>query len=406
MTQPESRPITPLMAQGAIEAELTLLPAERLPLEECVGRTLRENVYAERDNPPFDRVCMDGIAVSSAAVHAGKRRFVVEGMQAAGSPALELDGAENAIEVMTGAVLPRGADCVIPFEEYDLAERIVSLKDRARAEPYRNVQRRGEDSKPGIPMLVPGTLLGAAELAVVASAGLASIAVSCQPTFMVVSTGDELVEPGQPIADHQVRRSNAYAIAAALRARGFEHIGHDHILDNEQMLTDRLGQHLAQKKVLILSGGVSKGRFDFVPKVLKSLGVREVFYQVAQRPGMPMWFGVGPDGQVVFGLPGNPVATLVCLVRYVVPAAFTAMGSRQSPREQIALASEVERGRPMTYFLPVSVELDEIGRPIAIPRAPNGPGDFLALTRADGFLELPPQPTGFPKGFVAPLYRW
>jgi molybdopterin molybdotransferase len=298
------------MAQSAIAAEWPLLPSERLPLEECIGRTLRENVYAERENPP------------------------------------------------------------------------------------------------GIPMLVPGTHLGAVEIAVVASAGLASVAVSRQPSFIVISTGDELVEPGQPIADHQVRRSNAYAIAAALRGRRFKQIDHDHILDDEQLLTERLAQHLAQKNVLILSGGVSKGRFDFVPKVLKSLGVREVFYQVSQRPGMPMWFGVGPAGQVVFGLPGNPVATLVCLMRHVVPAAFRAMGAKQAPQEQIALASEVDRGRRMTYFLPVSVELDDEHHPVAVPRPPNGPGDFLALTRADGFLELPPTSTGFPKGFVATLYRW
>ena len=144
---------------------------------------------------------------------------------------------------------------------------------------------------------------------------------------MVVSTGDELIEPGQPIAPHQVRRSNAYAIVASLAGHGFEEVKTDHLLDDEQMLRERLARHLAQSDVLILSGGVSKGKFDFVPKVLKELGVEEVFYQVAQRPGMPMWFGVSPRGCAVFGLPGNPIATLVCLVRYVVPALIARDGN-------------------------------------------------------------------------------
>ncbi len=408
MTKPNSPPppITPQAAQHTIESRWTPLPAEQRPLDQCTGQILRQDVYAERDNPPFDRVCMDGIAINSTALTRGRRRFTVEGMQAAGSPPLDLLSAENAVEVMTGAVLPRGTDCVIPMEQYDLDAGVASLKDEARGAPYRNVQRRGEDSQPGVPMLRAGTRLGAPEIAVVASAGLASVAVSRQPNFMVVSTGDELIEPGQPIAAHQIRRSNAYAIVAALRARGFEEIGKDHIVDHEGKLNERLRQHLDTHDVLILSGGVAKGKFDLVPKVLQNVGVREVFYQVAQRPGMPMWFGVGPTGQVVFGLPGNPVATLVCLARYVIPAAVMAMGTRPAPQQQIALAAPFSPGRTLTQFLPITVAVDSTGRPTAIPRPTNGPGDFLALTGTDGFVELPPRATKFPAGFVASLYRW
>ncbi|HEY0340224.1 MAG TPA: molybdopterin molybdotransferase MoeA, partial [Steroidobacteraceae bacterium] len=319
--------ITPQMAQEAIDSRVTPLPAEPRPLDRCIGQILRQDVYAERDNPPFDRVCMDCIAIASAALAGGLRHFIIESTQPAGAPAIALSRAENAIEVMTGSMLPAGTDSIIPMEEYDLQGNAVSLKAGALGEPYRNVQRRGEDSQPGIPMLKAGTLLGAPEMAVVASAGLANVRVSRQPKFMVVSTGDELIEPGQPIEEHQVRRSNAYAIVAALRQRGFEAVNNDHILDNEGMLRDRLARHLSAHDVLILSGGVSKGKFDLVPKALKSLGVAEVFHQVAQRPGMPMWFGIGPGNQAVFGLPGNPVATLVCLVRYVIPALLAAMAA-------------------------------------------------------------------------------
>jgi molybdopterin molybdotransferase len=405
MTKPTSPPVTPEAAQRAIESHWPTAPIEQRPLDQCTGRILRQDVYAERDNPPFDRVCMDGIAVNSMALARGRRRFTIEAIQAAGSPPLDLKGAENAIEVMTGAVLPRGTDCVIPMEQYDVADGVVSLGDDIQGTPYRNVQRRGEDSRPGVPMLKAGTRLGAPEIAVVASAGLASVAVSCQPNFMVVSTGDELIEPGQPIAEHQIRRSNAHAIVAALKARGFEKIDNDHIVDNEVTLSERLRQHLDRCDVLILSGGVSKGKFDLVPKVLNNIGVREVFYQVAQRPGLPLWFGVGPAGQIIFGLPGNPVATLVCLTRYVIPGAITAMATRPNPPQQIVLAAPFSPGRQVAQFVPVTIT-DANGRMTATPRATNGPGDFLGLTGTDGFVELPPRAGDFPAGFLATLYRW
>jgi len=385
---------------------MTPLPVESRPLEQCTGAILRQDVYAERDNPPFDRVCMDGIAVHSSVLERGVRRFKIEATQAAGAPALALLGADNAVEVMTGAMLPGGTDCIIPLEEYDLADNVVALKDKATGAPFRNVQRRGSDSEPGVPMLTAGTRLGPPEIAVVASAGLATVKVSREPRFMVISTGDELVEPGQPIEEYQVRRSNAYAVVAALRRRGFERVGNDHIPDDERTLCERLVQHLSANDVLILSGGVSKGKFDLVPKVLKDLGVAEVFYQVAQRPGMPMWFGMAPGGQAVFGLPGNPVSTLVCLIRYVVAAMAVAMGAARVSPEPLPLAEPVKFHRQVAYFLPVSVRYDDRGHAAAVPRPPNGPGDFLALTKADGFIELPPRSEGFPEGFVASFYRW
>jgi molybdopterin molybdotransferase len=394
------------MALQAIEERVKLLPVESLPLAQCIGRTLREDVYAERDNPPFDRVCMDGIAIESAAAIDRRRTFRIEATQAAGAPALTLSDARHAIEVMTGAVLPRGTDCVIPVEEYDLADGLVSLRDQALIDPYRNVQRRGSDSAPGVPMLRAGARLGAAEIAVAASAGLARVRVSRQPSFVVISTGDELIEPGQPIAEFQVRRSNAYALIAALREHGFHHIENDHLLDDERMLRERLAQHLANSEVLILSGGVSKGKYDLVPKVLKQLHVEEVFHRVAQRPGMPLWFGMGAEEQAVFGLPGNPVSTLVCLVRYVIPAISKAMGAPRLPPPPIALASSLNLGRSVASFVPVCLQYDDSGRATAQPHLPSGSGDFLALAGTDGFVELPPCPDPFPAGFVATLYRW
>ena len=401
-TPPASHPpMTPEAAQRAIESHWPTAPIEQRPLDQCTGQILRQDVYAERDNPPFDRVCMDGIAVRSSALANGQRRFSVEGTVPAGAPPLQLQNADNAIEVMTGAVLPAGTDCVVPMEQYDFANGIALLKDDVQSKPYRNVQRRGEDSQLDVPMLTAGTRLGAPEIAIVASAGLASVAVSRQPGFLVVSTGDELIEPGQPIAAHQIRRSNAYAIVAALRARGFASITNEHISDDEATLTERLRHQLEHRDVLILSGGVSHGRFDLVPKVLQHIGIQQVFYQVAHRPGKPLWFGVGPRGQVVFGLPGNPVATLVCLIRYVIPGAIAAMAARPGEPEQVTLAAPFSPGRPVAQFVPVVIKGG-----MATPRPTNGPGDFLGLRGSDGFVELPPCSGDFPTGFAATLHRW
>jgi molybdopterin molybdotransferase len=398
--------ITPRLAEEAISSRLTCLPIESLPLTQCVGGTLRENIYAERDQPPFDRVTMDGIAIDSGTARQGVRRFSIQALQPAGSPPVKLARGGNAIEVMTGAILPIGCDCVVPVEEIELADGTASLKTTAVTSSYRNVHRRGEDGRQGALLLESGTLLRAPEIAVAASAGMARVRVSSQPAVMVVSTGDELVEPGDPIADFQVRRSNAYAVAATLRRRGFARIGDDHVLDDEDMMRERLALHLQTHEVLVLSGGVSMGRFDLVPKVLHDLGVEEVFHAIAQRPGKPMWFGIGPQGQAVFGLPGNPVSTLVCLIRYVVPAIAAAMGTKREAPERFALGADVTFQAPLTYFLPASIEHDDWGRPWANPRPTNGSGDFLSLAGTDGFVELPPGPNTYLRGFVTSVYRW
>jgi molybdopterin molybdotransferase len=384
---------------------VTPLPAERRPLRQCIGRILRQDVEAERDNPPFDRVCMDGVAVASNAFTGGIRQFQIQATQAAGAVPLTLVAQGMAIEAMTGAVLPHGTDCVIPLEEYELTDGVLTLNAEATAEPWRNVQRRGSDSKPGVPMLTIGMRLGAAEVAVVASAGLADVLVSRQPKIMVISTGDELIEPGQAIADHQIRRSNAYGVVAALQSHGFEAVTDEHLRDDEPLMRRRLGELLETHDVLVLSGGVSKGKFDFVPATLKALGVEEVFYQVAQRPGRPMWFGVGPRGQLVFGLPGNPVSTLVCLTRYVLPALRAAMLWQAPPLERLAMAEALD-GRKMTYFMPVALRPAAAMLASASACPPSGSGDFLALAGTDGFVELPPNSEGYPAGFIADFYRW
>ena len=292
--------LTPAQAETLIEQHLVCLPIESLPLTQAAGAVLRENIYAERDQPPFDRVAMDGIALSSSGVGTGRLR--VAGMQAAGDPPRTLDDPETCIEIMTGAMLPRGCDAVVPVEQIQRTGEFAEI-GRKQVQPWQNVHRRGSDCRQGTLLLAAGTRLTPPEVAIAAGAGMARLRVSSQPMIVVISTGNELVEPGELIEPHQVRRSNAYGIAASLRQHGFARVSDDHVRDDEADLTERLGFHLRTHDVLILSGGVSMGRLDLVPRVLEKLGVSLVFHHVAQRPGKPMWFGVSQTGPAVFALP-------------------------------------------------------------------------------------------------------
>lgn len=396
--------LTPAEADAAIAAALEPAPEEELPLLACAGRVLRRTIHAERDCPPFDRVAMDGIALvdGGAALH----EFHIAGRQPAGTAALTLNSSGDCIEVMTGAVLPEGCDTIVPVERIRVQGDKASIESGYRPTPWRHVHRRGADARAGDTLLSAGTRLGAPELAIAASAGQSRLVVSRLPRIAVISTGDELVEPGLPLLAHQVRRSNSYGIAASLALSGFPPVTDLHLPDREEVLQAALADALERHEVLVLSGGVSAGRYDYVPGVLESLGVKKILHQIAQRPGRPMWFGRGDGGKAVFALPGNPVSVLVCLVRYVIPALVQITGARQPAGARAALARDFAFEAPLAYFLPVALRYDADGRAMAEPRPTGGSGDFISLAGTDGFVELPRGPANHPAGLTVPFHRW
>jgi molybdopterin molybdotransferase len=401
-----SRPlISPAEAEAQIRAHAALLPATSLPLAELIGATLRERVVAAYDQPPFDRVTMDGIAFAFAAYEQGRRKFRVAGTQAAGAPPLSLGNSEHCIEVMTGAMLPAGCDCVVPVEQLSVADGVAQLAPEAAPQSRSNIHERGTDSRCGQDLLQPGIRLGPAEVAVIAANGQTHASVSRSPRIAVISTGDELIEPGKPLAAWQIHRSNVYAVMAALQRRGFAQLTLDHLPDDPAILRERLGAHLQAHDVLILSGGVSMGRFDYVPQVLAELDVRVVFHKVAQRPGKPLWFGVGPGGQTVYALPGNPVSTLVCLARYVFAGLETSLNAAPSAPERIALAERFEVKPALTMFVPVQIGSAAVQRQ-AVLKPTRGSGDFTSLIGTDGFVELPVGPAAVAAGTPVALYSW
>jgi molybdopterin molybdotransferase len=255
-------------------------------------------------------------------------------------------------------------------------------------------------------VLAPGSVLTPADIAIVASCGLQSVSVSRRPVVRIISTGNELVPPGRPVAPHQVRLSNAPALIAMLEQQGFEDCRHEHLLDEPESLRARVGQHLREAEVLILSGGVSMGKADFVPQVLAELGVKTVFHKISQRPGKPMWFGMGPGQQAVFALPGNPVSTLVCCRQYVLPALLEASGRVGRKAEWAVLTEDVTFKPDLTFFMPVKLQSDVDGTLRARPVPTNTSGDFTALGGTDGYVELARERSYFARGSPVPLHRW
>jgi molybdopterin molybdotransferase len=357
--------ISVAQAERLIRRAMKPAPTICVPLADAVGGVLHEPLRADRPMPPFDRVMMDGIALSFAAWQSGCREFRIEGIQAAGKPALRRREPVGCLEVMTGAVLPAGCDCVVPVEELQFRDGWVHLTGKVERGQF--VHRTGSDAKREKLLVPAGKVLDGPTIAVAASIGRTHLRVAKRPTIAIVSTGDELVEVGECPAPHQIRRSNAHALAASLRLRGFRDVTLAHAADNPRRIEATLGRALAAD-IVLLTGGVSKGRFDFVPAVLKKLGVRQVFHRVRQRPGKPLWFGVRGN-KLVFGLPGNPVSCLVCLHRYLFAA-----------ESWIELKKPVRRGA-LTVFQPVKA-----GMPVVM----NTSGDFadkaevVALTKTAG----------------------
>lgn len=371
-------------AYDLLAKHVTPLSAHETPLAELLGRQLAADVASDVDSPPFDKSMVDGYAISLDDNSA--ELAVLEQVIAGGVPSQPL-APGGTIRVMTGAPVPEGADAVVKWEDCRelAAERIAN--PAAGVARGHCILKRGTAFRRGETVLPAGKRLTPLEIALLAEIGRAAVAAVPLPIVGVLPTGNELVAADQPLGPGQIRNSNGPMLLASLAAAGCPAVDLGVARDDRAKLQAAIERGLAQCDLLLVSGGVSAGVMDLVPGVLAELGVREVFHKLAMKPGKPLWFGVRDAGrrQYVFGLPGNPVSTLVSFRLFVLPTLAALAGAPfASPAAQpCVLATEFKHrgGRP-TYHPCRTVE--KVGGVARIePLAWRGSADLASLTRAD-----------------------
>jgi len=389
---------------------------EEIPFLKSVGSILKEEIFADRDFPPFNRVSMDGIVIDYTSFKNGQRAFKIEGIQAAGSEQIKLVDTKNCIEVMTGAVLPNNANSVIRYEDLtiDNGIAIITIDTINKGQ---NIHAKGKDGKSGALLIQKNTIISAAEIGVLATVGKSVVKVARQPKVMIVSTGDELVGVAEMPLAHQIRRSNLFTLVSLLERLNIPSET-AHITDDKPILKAKIAAYLKAYDVLLFSGAVSKGKYDFLPEVFEELGVEKRFHKVAQRPGKPFWFGYaaalsmmhqgGSENRdkktIVFGFPGNPISTFVNCLAYFYPWYYKSVGL-EVKEETAILAKDVSFKPNLAYFLQVKLASKK-GQLMAHPIKGNGSGDLASLVKTDAFIQLPSDKIEFKKGEVYPILKY
>jgi molybdopterin molybdotransferase len=369
-------------ARSAVLAAVRPLPPERVELLDAHGLVLAEDVTAAGDSPPFDNSAMDGYAVGDAG-----GSYVVVGESRAGAPCSRAIGEGEAVAISTGAAVPEGTVAVVPVER--LTKRVTTTRfvgqiaadGEIRAGDH--VRRAGEDLRAGEVVLRAGTRMTPAALGVAAGAGRAEVSVARRPRVAIVATGDELVDPGEPLRPGQIHDSNRLALAALAREAGATVVSSERVGDDHEATAATLRGALDAADLLIVSGGVSVGPHDHVKPALEELGVQEVFWRVALRPGKPTWFGT-KDDTLVIGLPGNPVSALVTFVLFARPALAALRGEPLPERTRVTLGEPIPRQAQRDEA--VRVELRD---GLAYATGPQGSHILSSMVSAHGLAIVP-----------------
>lgn len=359
---------------------------EMVSILQAIGRVSTTDIHADRAFPPFDRVAMDGIAINYSTYQHGLRDFKVEGIAAAGKPCMILGNTQNCIEVMTGAVLPQNCDTVIPYEHISLDEEMAHLPENVVA--YKNVHKYASDIKENGLVIKKHTTINPIHINILATIGMTEIEVKKMPRVCIISSGDELVHIDEKPLPHQIRRSNVFMLVSLLRELKLE-VNEYHLHDTMSDIVSTLSKLEDMYDVLIISGGVSKGKFDYIPKALEELNYEKLFHRVNQRPGKPFWFGKKGD-KVVFALPGNPIASIVCLSKYFVPWLKKSMSPNEAIMYQYySLTEDFTAKGGMTFFPGVQLIGDSKNELKAHILSTTGSADLHNNQFINGFIEFP-----------------
>ena len=395
--------VTVEQAEKIILTEAKNYGTEELYFEDAVGRTLAEDITADRDLPPYDRVTMDGIAIKFEAFEKGDRIFKIIGTQAAGDTPIEIQNNNECVEIMTGAALPSSTDSVIRYEDLNIKDGIAAVTTDAVIK-NQSIHFKGKDKKQNEVVVKANQIVSPAVIQMAAAVGKEKLLVKKLPKVVIISSGDELIEVNETPTPYQIRKSNNYTIKAALQQY---RINADmiHIPDDAAITRKEIEKSLQEYDVIILTGGVSEGKFDYIPTALKACGVEKLFHKVQQRPGKPFWFGKHDKGVLVYAFPGNPVSTFMCLHRYFFLWLEHSLNIAKQPI-YAQLAQDFVFKPQLQYFLQVQLHVDEKGTMLATPVEGNGSGDFANLLGTDAFMELPLEQNNFTKGEVFRIWQF
>jgi molybdopterin molybdotransferase len=363
------------------------LPAEEVGLEDALGRLLREDVAADMDLPPFRRSAVDGFALRASDTFSPPSKLKLVGTVAAGDYPRFRVGPGEAASIMTGAPVPEGADAVEMVEE--TRELGGEVEIHGSVASGQNVSPQGAEVRRGDVVLRSGTRLDAAAIAVAATFGKTRLPVGRRPTVSIAATGDELVAPDTSPGPGQIRNSNGFSLLAQCRSIGIDARFLGVAEDSVESLRSFVGKGLTSD-VLLLSGGVSMGRFDLVEPVLRDFGVEILVDAVALKPGKPLVFGVA-SGKLVFGLPGNPVSTMVTFELFVRAAIARLEGAESPARQNLRarLLESLSSKGPRRAYLPGRLRADEEGDLVAAPISSKGSADVVAFAKANALLIVP-----------------
>lgn len=410
-------------ALATIVARVGVLPCEEVPLGETLGRVLGEDVSADRDSPPFTKSLMDGYAVRAADVATGAAELIVVDEVTAGQVPKRSVAAGQAIRIMTGAPLPVGADAVVPVEVTECTPRVeweagrpesnlgvVTIRSKP-VRPGQSILAQGASLRAGAVVLRTGTELGPQHVGALGELGRETVRVIRRARVAIVATGDELVAVGEEPGPGQIRNSNEAMLSAQIARMGAIPVPLGIARDNAEELAAKITEGL-RADVLMLSGGVSAGLLDLVPRTLKEAGVEEVFHRVRLKPGQPVWFGVRPVGGgqaacAVFGLPGNPVSSMVCCDLFGRAAVRKLQGQLPAAQRpvRVRLRREfVHRGDRPTYH-PARIEAGEEGYTAeTVPWV--GSADLCATVAANGVIVFPAGDERYAEGAIREAFIW
>ncbi|AZA84346.1 molybdopterin molybdenumtransferase MoeA [Chryseobacterium lactis] len=389
-------------AEEIILSQIKDFGTEEIFYENALGRVLAENIVADCDLPPFNRPTVDGIAINFNSYEKGIRSFTIKAVQAAGEVPFSIDNEDECIEIMTGAALHTSIDTVIRYEDISIDNNIASLTIDLKQ--GQNIHRKGKDKKTGEILVQAHQVITPAILGIAASVGKTLLSVKKLPRVVIISTGDEMISAETTPTPFQIRRSNGITIKSVLEKYKMN-ADWLHWNDDFEFIKKELSRCIDKYDILLMSGGVSMGKFDYLPKACEELGIEKLFHKIKQRPGKPFWFGKSPNEKLVFAFPGNPVSVFMCLHRYFIPWLERSLRIPETTQYAV-LQNDIDFPFPLQYFAQVKLSVNQSGQLIAESVDTNGSGDFSHLADTHAFIELPLEKTECKKGEVYKIWKY